>query len=92
MLGMTLSAADIQLPGTLVRAIAVACAEFSRTGFAITRFTVIAATHTDEFEIVFVPEQAPGRTVRGGRTEAGRELHYWISAHDNALVRTDYAR
>lgn len=89
---VTASAAETHLPGTMARAIAVACGEFSRTGFDIARFSVIAATHADEFEIVFVPEQAPGRSVRGGRTEAGRETHYWISTHDHALVRTTYAR
>jgi hypothetical protein len=87
-----MSAAELALPETVLRAIAAGRAEFAKTGYAIERFEIVVRTHAEAFELVFVPEQAPGQSVRGGRTDAGRELHYWLAANDFTLQRTSYAR
>jgi hypothetical protein len=87
-----MSGAEVHLPGSMAQAIAVACGEFARTGFEIERFTVIAASHADEFEVTFVPQQDPGHETLGGSTSAGRETHYWITKADPRVARTSYGR
>jgi hypothetical protein len=89
---MAAESVEIELPGPVARAIAVGHAEFAQTGDAIERFDVIVRLLPDAFEVVFVPEQTPGHSVRGGRTDAGRERHYWVSATDFTLLRSTYAR
>ncbi len=86
------AARENRLPGTAARAVATAHATFAATGDAIERFDVIVAEHADTYEVIFVPQQTPGHSVRGGRTDAGRERHYWLSKADGALLRTTYAR
>jgi hypothetical protein len=78
--------------GVQARALAVAMAEFAATGYDLTRFDVIVRIEGDQVEVVFVPEQEPGHSVRGGGTVHGRELHYWVSAADATLLRTHFAR
>ena len=84
--------AESELSGPAARAVAVGHAQFAETGYAIERFSVEVVTHPDSFEVVFAPEQTPGHPVRGGFTDAGRELHYWVSRQDFSLLRTSYAR
>lgn len=84
---------DAAAPGGVqARALAVAMAEFTKTGYDLTRFEVILRTEADQVEVVFVPEQEPGRCVRGGGTVHGRELHYWVATADARVIRTHYAR
>ncbi len=84
--------AELTLPGPAAGAIAVSHDEFVKTGSAIGRFDVLVVTHTDAFEVIFVPEQDPGDETLGGRTSAGRETHYWIASADLRLLRTTYGR
>jgi hypothetical protein len=87
-----MSRSEITLPGPMARAVAASHAEFTKTGYAIERYEVIVVTHADAFEVVFVPQPAPGEDVVGGYNSAGRELHYWISTRDFSLLRTSYGR
>lgn len=83
---------ELAVSGPQARAIAVAWAEFAKTGGEPARYEVIVATHADAFEVIFVPEAPPGRSLRGGETPAGKEIHYWISRQDFELHRTTFAR
>lgn len=83
---------EITLTGPQARAVAVACGEFDETGAAAELYEVVVVTHADAFEIVFLPEAPAGRSVRGGGTPAGSEIHYWISRRDLSLQRTTFAR
>ncbi len=83
---------EVALTGPQARAIAVAWAEFTKTGGVPAQYEVIVATHTDTFEVIFVPEAPPGRSLRGGETPAGKEIHYWVSRQDFGLQKTTFAR
>ena len=83
---------EIALTGPQARAIAVAWAEFAETGGVPARYEVIVATHTDTFEVIFVPEAPPGNGLRGGETPAGKEIHYWVSRQDFGLQKTTFGR
>jgi hypothetical protein len=85
-------APDTTLSGQEARAVAVAFQEFAQTGLEIHRHTVIVVRHAASCEVIFVPEPEPGRSERGGRTAAGREVHYQVSLAHGALERTSYAR
>ena len=83
---------EIALAGPQARAIAVAWAEFAKTGGVPARYEVIVATHADTFEVIFVPEYRPGSGLRGGETPAGKEIHYWVSRQDFGLQKTTFGR
>jgi hypothetical protein len=83
---------EIALTGPQARAIAVAWAEFAKTGGVPAQYEVIVATHADTFEVIFVPEHPPGSSLRGGETPAGKELHYWLSCQDFGLQKTTFGR
>jgi hypothetical protein len=83
---------EITLTGPQARAIAVAWAEFAHTGGVPAQYEVLVVTHSATFEVIFVPEQPPGRSVRGGATPAGKEIHYWISREDFGLQKTTFGR
>jgi hypothetical protein len=87
-----MNAPDITMTGPQARAVAIAFAEFARTGADVARHEVMVVTHADVYEIIFLPEQAPGGRIRGGKTEAGRETHFRVSRQDFSLLRTHYAR
>ena len=88
-----MSIVEITLPGPQARAVAVSHAEFQKTGYLIEQYEVIVAPHDDAFEVIFLPAAAPGRSsTRGGETPAGKEIHYWVSRRDYAVLRTTYAR
>jgi hypothetical protein len=87
-----MNASDLTLRGPHARAIAAAYAEFANTGFDVARYQVIVRTGGQTIEVAFVPDQTPGHSVRGGRTEAGREIHYRVSRDEARVLRTSYAR
>ena len=88
----TLSLAP-RVPGPVARAIAVAYAEFALTGDDLNHFTVwLAQSEPGVAEVVFVPDQVPGHSVRGGSTVYGRERHYHVRLDDGSLLRTTYGR
>ena len=79
--------------GPVARAIAVAYAEFALTGDDLNHFTVrLAQGERGVAEVVFVPDQVPGHSVRGGSTVYGRERHYHVRLDDGSLLRTTYGR
>lgn len=88
----TMKPQETTLAGPQARAIAVGYAEFEKTGFLIEGYEVIVAAHAEAFEIIFLPAAPEGRSVRGGQTPAGKEIHYWISRQDFSLKRTTFAR
>jgi hypothetical protein len=90
--GQPMMTTDITVPGPQARAIAVAQAEFQKTAFAIENYQVIVTPHADAFEVTYLPAQPAGRSVRGGETPAGKEIHYWVSRQDFSLLRTSFAR
>ena len=82
-----------RVPGLVARAIAVAYAEFALTGDDLNHFTVrLAQNEPGVAEVVFVPDQVPGHSVRGGSTVYGRERHYHVRLDDGSLLRTTYGR
>ena len=84
---------DRAFPGPGARAIAVAYAEFALTGDDLNHFTVrLAQGEPGVAEVVFVPDQVPGHSVRGGSTVYGRERHYHVRLDDGSLLRTTYGR
>jgi hypothetical protein len=83
---------EIILTGSQARAIAVAWAEFAKTGGAPAQYEVIVATHAGAFEVIFVPEAPSGGSLRGGETPAGKEIHHWVSREDFGLLKTTFAR
>jgi hypothetical protein len=83
---------EITLTGPQARAIAVAWVEFAKTGGVPAQYEVLVATHSDAIEVIFVPMQPPGRSLRGGETPAGKEIHYWISRQDFVLQKTTFGR
>jgi hypothetical protein len=85
-------AAEFELSGPMARAIAAGHAVFAKTGYAIERFEVLVLSHPAAFEVVFVPQPAPGEDVVGGSNSAGRELHYWVDRTDFRVQRTTYGR
>lgn len=83
---------ETTLSGLEARAIAAAYREFAQTGHEIHRYTVIVERRATHCSVIFVPEQEPGHSVRGGHSAAGREIHYQVSLADGQLMRTSYAR
>ena len=90
--GLPMTTPEITLPGPQARAIAVAWAEFAKTGGVPAQYEVVVVTHADAFEVIFVPEAPPGRSQRGGETPAGKEIHCWVSRRDFGLQKTTFAR
>ena len=84
---------EITMPGAIARAVARATTGFlaAREG-DIHRFEVIVTTDADTCEVAFVPEPDSGATPRGGRTSAGREMHFRVSIADGELLQTSFAR
>ena len=85
-------APDTTFTGLEARALAVAHAAFAETGHDLRRYAVVLRSQGASCEIVFVPEQEPGRSVRGGETSAGREIHYHVNLDSGLLERTHFAR
>jgi hypothetical protein len=83
---------EITLTGPQARAVAVACGEFGKSGATAQNYEVIVVTHPDSFEVIFLPEAPAGRSLRGGETPAGKEIHYWVSRRDFGLQKTTFAR
>jgi hypothetical protein len=83
---------EIALTGPQARAIAAAWFEFAKTGGVPAQYEVLVATHSDAIEVIFVPEQPAGHSLRGGETPAGKEIHYWISLQDFELQKTAFGR
>jgi hypothetical protein len=77
--------------GPEARAIAVAYAEFAKSGQDIQHFRVYLDSHPDALEVSFVPEP-DGTGTRGGSNRNGVETHYWVSKKDYQLQRTTLAR
>jgi hypothetical protein len=84
---------EVSISGPQARAIAIAYAEFAKaTDHVLDRYEVVVVVRDDAFEVVFVPGPDPGPTIRGGRTSAGPERHFWISRTDYSLLRSSFAR
>ena len=83
---------DLSISGLQARAIAIAYAEFAKTDRVLDRYMVEVVASGDAFEVVFVPGPDPGPTVRGGRTSAGPEMHFWVSCSDYSLLKSSFAR
>ncbi len=79
--------------GSRARALAVAMAEFTKTGYDLTRFEVILRAEADRGGGRLRPRAEPGRSVQSGGTVHGREeLHYWVATADARVIRMHYAR
>jgi hypothetical protein len=88
-----LSPHELQMTGPQARAVAVAYAEFARTGADPGHFTVIVTPRPSTIEVIFLPELTPGRTIRGqGATPDERSPQYSISRDGATLLRTTYGR
>jgi hypothetical protein len=84
---------ETSISGPQARAIGIAYAEFAKTtDHVLDRYTVKVVASGDAFEVVFVPGFDPGPTVRGGRTSAGPEMHFWVSRSDYSLLKSSFAR
>ena len=89
----TSPSSEITIPGPMARALARATAEFLAAGHgAIDRFEVVVATDATTCEVIFVPQPDAGATMRGGRSSAGPEMHFWVSLSDGELLRSSFAR
>lgn len=82
---------ETAVPGTAAQAIAAAWPLFEREGASAARYEVIVVRHPDASEVIFLPEADAGRSVRGGATGAGRELHCWVGP-DGRVLRHHFAR
>jgi hypothetical protein len=78
-----------------VRACCVAMKDFLSTenNADLNHFAVQVSEDNDSYEVIFIPDQMPnGPSVRGGRTQYGREVHYIVSRGTWQITRKTFAR
>ncbi|WP_159095147.1 hypothetical protein [Stenotrophomonas sp. ZAC14A_NAIMI4_1] len=84
--------AEIALGGTELVALASALREFQKLGAALEGYSVVIRPDGEGSELIFLPKRAVGdEGVRGGGTQHGKEIHYFISS-DGVVTRISYAR
>jgi hypothetical protein len=66
----------------------------------IANYHVTVREHPTEFEVAFIPNQPPSTTsstqvrtvILGGRTDYGREVHYFVNKDTFEVSRRHFAR
>lgn len=84
----------VQISGIQLRAVQSAYLAFEKYGYDLTRFTLEVVSRGSEIEVIFYPIRTIEEigTVFGGRFEAGRVVHYFVSASTFEIVRQHYVR
>ena len=91
-----MAAEETVLSGPDFMAIQIASRDFLHNKYStsgdLKHFQIYLFRRPRELEIVFVPNQIPGKEVLGGQTARGLEVHYFVSPKTMEIVRHHFAK
>jgi len=86
---------ELHLTGAQLLACTAALQEFAKFGWNTKEFDIFVRELDASLEVIFVPRLRPeekAKIHKGGGSDAGNEVHYFVNKADMKIERTRYAR